>query len=320
MSYDASLIYLDEAFSLAAHKNSTICGRCSEGYHRLTWNWTLRSASCSGRRYNTWVHLFTVRGTTDPEKLEAVNSWPRPIDKHQLRSFLGLCTHYRRLADIVKPLTRLAKQKQTCQWYPQAQNTFNSLKEALYTAPFPGLPATRGEVHRRHWCQQVGIGGVLSQVQDGSKRVVAHFSKPLSKAERNYCVTRRELLAIVKTLEYFHKQLHGHEFHLTTDHSILTCLLNFRNLKEQMARWVQHLHEYNITSEHCQDLKHTNAENLSRQSWPDEWSQCQKDEQQAQARVRKVAAAAANSWDRQALRREQLEDDAGPLLQEMEAG
>jgi hypothetical protein len=35
----------------------------------------------------------------------------------------------------------------------------------------------------------VGIGGVLSQVQDRSVRVVAYFSKTLSKVERNYSVT-----------------------------------------------------------------------------------------------------------------------------------
>ena len=42
-------------------------------------------------------------------------------------------------------------------------------------------------------------------VQDGSKGVVAYFSKTLSKAQRIYCVTCRELLTIVKTLEHFHK-------------------------------------------------------------------------------------------------------------------
>jgi hypothetical protein len=63
----------------------------------------------------------------------------------------------------------------------------------------------------------VGIGGVLSQVQDGQERVISYYSKTLSKAEKNYCVTRRELLAIVKSLEHFHKYIYGQEFHLRTN-------------------------------------------------------------------------------------------------------
>jgi hypothetical protein len=74
------------------------------------------------------------------------------------------------------------------------------------------------------------IGGVLSQIQDKQEQVIAYYSKTLNKAERNYCVTRRELLAIVKTLEHFHKYLYGQEFHLRTDHSALTCLMSFKNL------------------------------------------------------------------------------------------
>jgi hypothetical protein len=87
----------------------------------------------------------------------------------------------------------------------------------------------------------MGIGGVLSQVQDGQERVIAYFSKTLSKAESNYCVTRRELLALVKTLEHFHKYLCGQQFHLRTDHSALTWLLSFKNLEGQAARWTQRL-------------------------------------------------------------------------------
>ena len=51
-----------------------------------------------------------------------------------------------------------------------------------------------------------GIGGgrVLSQLQaDGSEWVVGYGSRTLSKAERNYCVTRRELLVMVYFVKHF---------------------------------------------------------------------------------------------------------------------
>jgi len=46
----------------------------------------------------------------------------------------------------------------------------------------------------------VGIGAVLSQKHaDGSERVIAYVSRVLSKPERYYCVTRKELLAVCQT-------------------------------------------------------------------------------------------------------------------------
>jgi Na+-translocating ferredoxin:NAD+ oxidoreductase RNF subunit RnfB len=59
------------------------------------------------------------------------------------------------------------------------------------------------------------IEGVLSQVQDGQERVMAYYSKMLNKAGKNYCVSRRELLAIVRTLQHFHKYLHEQEYTCT---------------------------------------------------------------------------------------------------------
>jgi hypothetical protein len=139
--------------------------------------------------------------TTDLGKLETVKNWPPPTDKHQLRTFLGLCTYYRRFihgfANILKSLTRLTEEKRMFEWYPEAEATFRSLKEALCTAPVLGYPRPGEKFIVDTDESNTGIGDVLSQIQDGHERVVAYFSK--AKVERNYCVTRRELLAIVKT-------------------------------------------------------------------------------------------------------------------------
>ncbi|KAK3890167.1 hypothetical protein Pcinc_005899 [Petrolisthes cinctipes] len=44
-----------------------------------------------------------------------------------------------------------------------------------------------------------GIGCVLSQKKGDQEYVVAYYGKKLSPPERNYCVTRKELLAVVKS-------------------------------------------------------------------------------------------------------------------------
>jgi hypothetical protein len=84
---------------------------------------------------------------------------------------------------------------------------------------------------------------VLSQVQERHDRVIPYYSKTLTKPERNYFLTRRELLAIVRTLEHFHKYLYGQEFLLGTDHSALIWLICFRNLEGHTANWIQLLQE-----------------------------------------------------------------------------
>jgi hypothetical protein len=131
--------------------------------------------------------------TTDLEKLKAVREWPTPKNKHETRSFLGLCMYYRRIsgfASIGKPLTKLIEQKQPFQWTSKVEAAFQKLNTTLCSAPILTYPQPGQRFIVDTDASNVGIGGVLSQLKDRQERVIAYFSKTLNKAERNYCVTR----------------------------------------------------------------------------------------------------------------------------------
>jgi hypothetical protein len=107
--------------------------------------------------------------------------------------------------------------------------------------------------------RNVRIGGVLSQMQDCQYREVAYFSKTLSMTEFKVHVTQRDLQALMQKLDQFHKYIDGQVFNLPNDHSALTRLVSFKNLKGQTGHFAQHLQEYNFTSEPRPGGKHTNA-------------------------------------------------------------
>jgi hypothetical protein len=200
--------------------------------------------------------------TTNPEKLKVVQEWPTLKNKHEIRSFLVLCTYYRwfipGLTDIAKPLTKLIEQKQSFQWTPHVEAIFQMPKGLLCAAPILAYPQQEETFNVDTDTSNVGNGGVFSQVQVGQEQVKAYYSKMLNKAEKNYCVTQRELLAIVRTLEHFHKYLYKQEFHLRTDHSALMWLLSFKNPEGQTRCCIWRLQEYKFTSEHHQGRKHDN--------------------------------------------------------------
>ena len=86
----------------------------------------------------------------------------------------------------------------------------------------------------------------------------------LNKAEKNYCVTRRELLAIVDSLKSFHHYLYGCNFKVRTDHISLRWLMSFKNLEEQLARWLERIQQYTFEIVHRSGKSHGNADGLSR--------------------------------------------------------
>ena len=108
------------------------------------------------------------------------------------------------------------------------------------------------------------IGGVLSQVQGGHERVIAYAGRTLEKTEQNYCVTRKEMLAVVFFTKNYKHYLLGRHFILRTDHGSLRWLHCFKEQEGQVHRWLEQLSQFDFEIIHRPGAKHGNADAMSR--------------------------------------------------------
>ena len=105
---------------------------------------------------------------------------------------------------------------------------------------------------------------MLSQNIEGTEHVIAYYSKSLNPAQQKYCTTRRELLAVVATLDHFKGYVWGPKFLIRTDHAALVWLTNLKNIQGMLARWLAKLQQFNFDIVHRPGAQHGNADGLSR--------------------------------------------------------
>ena len=217
-------------------------------------------------------HVISKDGmSTDPEKVAKVRHWPQPRTKKELSSFLGLCSYFRKyvkdFAVTASPLFDLTRKDVTFQWSTSADESFIRLKEALCAAPvvsFPRFGEGAGKFVLDCDASGEGIGGVLLQEQDGEQRVISFSSHRLSRAQKNYSTTKKELLACVTFVQEFAHYLKGKPFLLRTDHSSLQWLLNFRNPTGMLARWIEILGDFQFQIVYRPGAANSAADALSR--------------------------------------------------------
>lgn len=264
-------------------------------------------------------HVVSRNGVkTDPSKTVAVAEWPVPANVKELRSFLGFCTYYRRFvrdfAKVAAPLHALTKEGVSFEWSSACQDSFDKLRAALQQTPVLTYPDNNMPFILDTDASSEGIGAVLSQTLDGVERVVAYFSRTLKGPEKNYCVTRKELLAVVDAVRHFHTYLYGSRFTIRSDHSALQWLKNLRDPEGQLARWLARLGQYDYQITYRPGKQHANADGLSRRPCKSDCGHCCRREKTTEGICRATKVIPANSIDSDIRSAQRADPDLAPLL------
>ena len=149
----------------------------------------------------------------DDSKTADILKWPVPQNVHEIRQFLGLCGYYRRyVQDYAKhaaPLTELTKNDVVYEWNEQRQGAFNFLKQALTNAPILAMSQDEGLFVLDVDASDLAVGAVLQQEQGEMLRVIGYSSRTFNTCEKKYCITRKELAAVVFGLKQYRQYLLG---------------------------------------------------------------------------------------------------------------
>lgn len=138
---------------------------------------------------------------------------------------MGLALYYPKLiynfSQIAYPLTRLTQTNRHFEWTEKKQKCFQYPKKTVDRVSWPVLsyPDTKDTD-----ASALGVGAVLSLIQNDRKTVIAYESETLSKSQPKYCQTYREHLAVVLFIKIFEICLDGWHFLLGTDQSSLPLL------------------------------------------------------------------------------------------------
>jgi len=205
----------------------------------------------------------------DEKKIEKVQGIKEPTTVKEVRSFLGLCSYYRKFVEnfskIAKPLTSLVKKETEFIWGKEQQKAFDMLKEKLTKYPILQYPDYEKEFILITDASGDGIGAVLSQKDDkGREIVIAYASRSLQGAEIRYPITELECLAVIWGIKHFHKYLVNRKFKVITDHAALKGLMSAKIPTGRRARWVMELQQYSFEIIHRPGKENKNADALSR--------------------------------------------------------
>ena len=240
----------------------------------------LQASAEKSRLFTTEVSVLghiAGNGVIKPglDKMSAINDFPIPKTKTNVRAFLGLTGFFRKFvknyAFIAKPLTHITKEDVPMIWSEEQQKAFDTLKQILLSEPILRAPD-----FSRTWflltdACDYGIGAWIAQRYEGQLHPVAFYSRQLRKGELGMKRDAMELevLAILEGLKKFRPLIWGQRIVILSDNSPLTWLFSKAHYKSaRLTRWALAIQGFNAQVLHYPGVLNRVSDALSRNPKP----------------------------------------------------
>ena len=225
------------------------------------YNLKLKPSKCSLFReeINYLAHKVSKAGVQPSDiNVKAIAEYAPPQTYTEIRAFLSLMGHYRRLikgfAQIAQPLNEhlagegASRKSEQVSLSEGALKVFEMLKQACMNSLVLAFADYTKDFLLETDASKEGLGAVLSQKQeDGWFHPVAYGSWVLTMNEKNYHSTKLEFLALKwAVMEHFKEYLLYQPFLVKTDNNPLTYIMSTPNLDATGHHWVSALAKYDF--------------------------------------------------------------------------
>jgi transposase InsO family protein len=166
------------------------------------------------------------------------------------------------------PLYRLTSLKGDLKWKPENEDTRQKVISILTSDPVLMIFDPQHQVELHTDASSLGYGGILFQVVNGKRHVVAYFSKRTSPAESKYHSYELETLAVVNSIKHFRQYLQGRNFTVVTDCNSLKSSQTKHDLTPRAHRWWAFLQAYDFSVVYREGKKMSHVDFFSRNPLP----------------------------------------------------
>lgn len=219
-----------------------------------------------------------------PEKYNIIKDIKPPKTMKQLRSFMGLCNHFREFIPkydtLAAPINNKLSGFRISRWMEDELVAFDRLKTALQSPQVLHSPKDMGEFHCYTDASKVAAGWAIYQVQDNVQRLIKFGGKKFTKPQTNYGISSgpmvlpetmigtpmQELLAIYLACKDLLPLALGFDVIIHTDHIAWTNLHKIKS-NPMVMRWLYKIQLLNPLIEHIEGRKNLVADAISRMNF-----------------------------------------------------